>query len=263
MTTLPSFDRITAAGMYDCALQGVNHTKEEAAAVARIRERTPYYVPTIEQNRKVLGRMVRYLVNQGVRQFLDIGTGLPTQSNVHEVAEGAKVVYVDNDPRVIAHAHNLMAGSDRVRIVEGDARQPDDILKHPHVADFLSQHEPTGLLMLGILHFITDADGAYEHTERFKAAMSPGSYIAITHGTMDGFKPELNRVVSQEYKDSSNQPNMRTFTEILTFFEGCDLVPPGLVNVMHWRPDHAEPEVPPEHIGLYGGIGRIRFPRRG
>uniref|UniRef100_UPI003F493154 SAM-dependent methyltransferase n=1 Tax=Nonomuraea sp. CA-252377 TaxID=3240003 RepID=UPI003F493154 len=253
--------KVSAARMYDAALDGSHNFEVDRAAVAAIAAVTPYYVPTIQENRNVLQRMVRYLRSQGVTQFLDIGAGLPTRGQVHEIADNAKVVYVDNDPEVIAHAEALMAGTDRVRIVEGDAREPDDILAHRDVSEFLDRTSPIALLLIGVLHFIPD-DEVYKPVDRFKAALGPGNLIAITHGTTDGFDPAWNAAVEHRYESARNRPHMRSYEAIEPFFAGCDMIPPGLVNVMHWRPDSDVGAHPPEHIGLYGGIGRIQPGRR-
>ncbi|MFD0479928.1 SAM-dependent methyltransferase [Nonomuraea thailandensis] len=219
--------KVSAARMYDAALDGVNNLAVDRAAVAAITAITPYYLPTTIENRNVLQRMVRYLREQaGITQFLDIGAGLPTRGQVHEIADDAKVVYVDNDPEVIAHARALMAGTDRVRIVEGDARRPDDILAHRDVKDFLDWTSPIGLLLVGVLHFIPDDDGVYDLVERLKAALGPGSYVAITHGTTDGFDLAWNTAIAQQYESAQNRPHMRSYEEIEPFFANCDLVPP-------------------------------------
>ncbi|SPL98672.1 unnamed protein product [[Actinomadura] parvosata subsp. kistnae] len=247
---------VSAARIYDAALGGVNNLDVDRRALAAIQKVTPYVVPTIVENRNVLQRMVRYLRQQGVRQFLDIGAGLPTRGQVHEIADDAKVVYVDNDPEVITTAQALMAGTDRVRIVLGDAREPDAILAHRDVADFLDWTSPLALLLIGVLHFIPDEDGVYDLVDRFKADLSPGDYVAITHGTTDGFNPAWYAAVAKQYESAQNRPHNRPYKAIEPFFTGCELVPPGLVNATQWRPDHRVAH-PPEHIGIYSGIGKI------
>lgn len=235
----------------------------DRAAVKIFDAQMPDFRPTVRENRYFLHRVLRYLLGMGVRQFLDVGTGLPTQGNVHEIVgahrNDAKVVYVDHDPVVLSHARALMTDSDQVRIVEGDARQPDSILTHPDVRDYLDWNDRIAVLMFGLLHFISDADGAYDVVERFKAPLVPGSYVAISHGTVDGLPtPEWMETVNGQYDRTTTPTTMRTHSKIFPFFAGCEMVEPGLVNVMHWRPDGKTAGLLPSDIRLYGGVGRIQ-----
>ncbi|WP_188196689.1 SAM-dependent methyltransferase [Nonomuraea sp. SYSU D8015] len=253
-------NKASAARMYDYVLGGDDNLKIDRDAVARIEALVKYYRPAIHANRDFLRRTVRFLVEQGIRQFIDVGAGLPTRGNVHEVAETSKVVYVDNDPYVIPHARVLMAGSDRVRIVEGDARRPADILAHPYVRDFLDWQEPVALLMISVLHFIPDDanDTAYAAVNHFKSALPPGSYLAIAHGTAEGFRADHNDHVNRQYETAQNQPFMRPYADIKRFFDGCELVDPGLVEVLHWRPDSDDANrYPVDRVGVYGGVAKI------
>ncbi|WP_431929987.1 SAM-dependent methyltransferase [Nonomuraea jabiensis] len=248
----------SVARIYDFMLGGKDNFEADRAAAKVLTEKMPNFRATARENRWFLQRVLRHLLAAGVRQILDIGTGLPTAGNVHEIASTAKVVYVDNDPDVLVHARALLADTDRVRVIGEDARDPDAILTHPEVRDFLDWREPVGVLMIGLLHFIPDADGAYDIVERIKAALSPGGYVAISHGTED-YRPraEWMQTVQEQYRSSNAQPIMRSYEQILPFFEGCDMVEPGLVNVLEWHPGGTTEGRPPEQIPLYGGVGKI------
>ncbi|MGI5292957.1 SAM-dependent methyltransferase [Nonomuraea polychroma] len=247
------------ARMYDYLIRGKNHFPADIAAAEQIMKITPFYQPTAIENRYFLRRAVTHLTTLGIRQFLDIGAGLPTQGNVHEVAPHARVVYVDNDPVVIAHAHALMANTDRVRVVHADARQPHHILSHPDVHNFINWDEPVGLLMVAVLHFISDSDGAYEHVTQFRDALPAGSYLTVTHATMDGFDPAWVSGAKGVYAKSSAKATLRSYAEVERFFTGFDLEPPGkLVYIPEWHPDGIREPFPPEAIGVYGAVGKVR-----
>ncbi|MEV1002674.1 SAM-dependent methyltransferase [Nonomuraea sp. NPDC050202] len=250
----------SVARIYDLFLGGKDNFASDRAAAEAIKEKVPYFQPTVRENRRFLQRAVRFLTDAGVRQILDIGTGLPTAGNVHEIASQARVVYVDYDPIVVHHANALLATeTDRVRVVAGDARWPNNILTHPDVRNFLEWREPIGLLMVGLLHFVTDDDGAHDIVEQFKAALAPGSYLVISHGTYDYNPPaEWVQTVQDQYRPSNAEPFMRPKEQVELFFAGCDMVEPGLVNATQWRPDGESEGLPPEQIALYGGVGRIR-----
>jgi hypothetical protein len=256
-------NRVSAARMYDLVLGGGDNLQIDRDAVAAIEARIPFYRPAIHANRDFLRRVVRYLEEeQGIRQFIDIGAGLPTRGNVHEVAERSKVVYIDNDPEVIVHAHALMSGSDRVRIVEGDVRRPAEILDHRDVRHFLDWRERVAILSIAVLHFVPDgesgSDGSvYDAVEEFKSAAAAGSYLAISHGTAEGFDPDSNDHVNRQYGSARNRPFMRSRAAIQRFFNGCELVTPGLVEVSDWRPDVDTFKPPFERLGVLGGVGRI------
>ncbi|MEV4079182.1 SAM-dependent methyltransferase [Nonomuraea fuscirosea] len=248
-----------SARMYDYFLGGKDSFPADVAAARRVQDRQPIIQAASRENRHFLRRVVRYLAGEaGIRQFLDIGTGLPTQGNVHEIAPEARVVYVDNDPMVIAHAHALMIGGDehRVRIIQGDAREPHTILDHPQVVRHLDFDQPLGVLMVGLLHFIRDQEGADEVVGAFIRPLVPGSHLAISHGTLDGFDTRTVADVRLVYENAMSY-QMRTRAQISRFFTGLDMVEPGLVPVTDWRPDDITEGVPGDNIGLLGGVGRV------
>ncbi|MGW4412030.1 SAM-dependent methyltransferase [Nonomuraea sp. NPDC004702] len=251
----------SVARIYDYFLGGDNNLASDRAAAEVIAKNVPYFEATVRENRRFLQRAVRYLTNAGVRQILDLGTGLPTAGNVHEIASTARVVYVDYDAIVVRHANALMADTDRVRVIGADARDPETILTHRDVRDFLDWRDPVAILMVGLLHFMDD-DDATRTVEQFKAALTPGSYLAISHGTEDyNPRPEWVATVQEQYRTSNATPYMRSKRDVEKFFTGCDMVVPGVVNALTWHPDGESEGLPPERIALYGGVGRIRAAR--
>ncbi|MCF6467330.1 SAM-dependent methyltransferase [Nonomuraea sp. MG754425] len=247
-----------SARMYDYFLGGKDSFPADVAAARKVQDRQPIIRAASRENRYFLRRAVRYLAELGIDQFLDLGTGLPTQGTVHEIATGARVVYVDHDPMVIAHAHALMIGGDehRVRIIEGDAREPHTILDHPQVVRHLDFDRPLGVLMLGLLHFIRDQEGAGDVVSEFVRPLVPGSYLAISHGTLDGFDTRLVADVRLVYENAMSY-QMRTRAQISRFFTGLDMVEPGLVPATDWRPDGVTEGVPGDKIGLLAGVGVV------
>jgi hypothetical protein len=200
---------------------------------------------------------VRYLAAEcGVRQFLDIGSGLPRQNNVHEVAQAvvwdAKVVYVDHDPMVSMHGRALLANDPHTAFIEADLLRPEEIIDAAEVRRVLDFAEPVALLLFAILHFVPDADDPYDLVAQFRDALPVGSYLGLSHGAPadDEQFRELSR---QVYQDASAQLTVRSPEAIVRFFDGFDLEPPGLVPITNWRPD-ADTEQRPTR--LYGGVGR-------
>ncbi|MGI5292952.1 SAM-dependent methyltransferase [Nonomuraea polychroma] len=249
--------RPNSARMYNFFIGGKDWYPADVAAAQRVLKLTPDTPKHSRENRYFLRRVVTHLSQVlGVTQFLDIGAGLPTHGNVHEIAPTARVVYVDNDPVVIATARALMAETDKVRIVHGDVRRPEQILSDPTVRTFLDWDAPMALLMVGLLHFVTDDEGAYGAVATFRDALPIGSYLALSHGWTDGFREDLVRDVGQVYSSLSFQ--LRTHAQVASFFDGFDLVEPGLVHIPDWHPDGISEGLAPESVGMGGGVGRVR-----
>ena len=213
--------------------------------------------------RAFLGRAVRFLaVEAGIRQFLDIGTGIPNDGNVHAVLErvaaDAHVVYVDNDPIVLAHAHALLAGSDRADYVDGDLCEPETIL-HQAVGT-LDFDKPMAVLLFGILHVVPDTADPYGAVATFVRSMAPGSYLAISHMTTDVQPEAMAEVLGRldETTRDTNPPAFRSKDDVTRFFAGLDLVKPGVVQIDLWRPDaESGPSRPGGRIPpLYAGVAR-------
>jgi len=202
---------------------------------------------------------VRYLAREaGIRQFLDIGTGIPSSNNTHEVAQAAapdaRIVYVDNDPIVLAHARDLLTSTEQgaSAYIEADLRDPPAILdKAARTLDF---SQPVAIMLLGILHLISDADDPYRIVARLLHAVPAGSYLAISHPASDIHSSQAE--VQRRYNERVSTPQtLRSHAEVCRFFDGLSLVPPGVVYVHTWRPDPGS-EVPEGITSAHGGLGR-------
>ena len=238
----PAFDTGTAnaARIYDCLLGGKDHFPADREAAARLVEALPGTVQACRDNREFLQRVVRHLAKAGFRQFLDIGTGLPTMGSVHEVAQqaepGARVAYVDYDPIVLAHAQALLAGTPSVIAVEGDLRDPGAIIASPDVQGHLDFTEPVAVLLVAVLHFVTDDEQPHAIVKALMGAMAPGSHLALTHVTADHVTPQAAATAQAVYGTASAPVTARTRDEVTRFFDGMTLLPPGVTGVSQWRP---------------------------
>jgi hypothetical protein len=202
---------------------------------------------TCREQREYLRRAVRFLAEAGIRQFIDIGTGLPTQENTHEVAQKiapeARIAYIDNDPIVLAHARVLMADQDHGRTVfiHADARDPAKLLADPALTDVIDFTQPVAVLLIGILHFLPDNENPGGLISALMDVVPAGSYLAISHGTPD-FAPAIGDAVQAAYQASSMPCRVRTSAEVMDLLKGVELVDPGLVLLAEWRPDGPVPE---------------------
>jgi SAM-dependent methyltransferase len=198
----------------------------------------------------------------GIRQFLDIGTGLPTRGNVHEIAHaakpGARVVYADNDPVVVAHARALLADSLTVAAVHGDLREPDRLLALPDVRTFIDWDEPVAVLMVAVLHFLEDSKNPWAAVDAFKARMAPGSYLVLSHVTSDDTPPEMARQAAEVYQNASAPGMARSRAQIARFFDGLEMVSPGLADPAVWRRPRLGAASRP--VLFYAGAGRKTGP---
>jgi hypothetical protein len=251
----------STARMYDFWLGGKDHFAADRSAAAKVSEIAPHVKTVAIENRKFVRRVVRYLAAEaGITQFLDIGAGLPTQGNVHEVAQqvnpDARVVYVDNDPMVLAHSRALRTGGNTI-VLEGDLRDPAAILDHPRTRSLIDFGQPLAVLLAAVLHFIGDDDDPHAIITSISQALPAGSHLVISHTTGDilsrGWTPAEG--VRWRYKTNvASGATMRDEETILRFFAAFELVPPGLVQVPCWRPD--EPGSPDAwKVGLIGGVG--------
>lgn len=222
--------------MYDYYLGGKDNFPADRAAAEKVLEIVPHIPVGVRENRGFLGRAVRFLRAQGITQFLDIGAGLPTRENVHQVAgDAAKVVYVDNDPQVLAHARALLEDSPQVRIIDGDVREPARVLAD--AGEHLDLSQPVAVLMLAILHFVQDDPRPIVAT--LTSALAPGSFMALSHVCSD-VQPEAAPGVERVYQGASAQFTARRSPEIIALFDGLDLVEPGVVNLPEWRSDNPD-----------------------
>jgi O-methyltransferase involved in polyketide biosynthesis len=227
------------ARMYSYWLSQKDHYATDRAAANKILEQFPEVAEVAVANRAFMSRAVQYLADQGITQFLDVGSGLPASPNVHETARtvtpGARVVYADRDPVVLAHARALLAVDDQVGVVAGDIRNPEHIFTEAAASGVIDTSLPTGVLLLSVLHFLTAAE-ADAAVAAFRERMAPGSYLAISAGTSTGTDPALIRLLQDVYGDAAPVTG-RTEAEIAAWFGGLTLVEPGLVDVWAWRPD--------------------------
>ena len=249
------------ARVYDYWLGGHHNLvadRELAEAMATL---DPWIPAACKANRAFMGRAVRYLAGQGIRQFLDIGSGIPTAGNVHEVAQransGARVAYVDVDPVAIAHSKAILAGHDNAAIVDGDLREPEKILAHDAIGRLIDFSQPVGLLLVSVLPFISDAGDPWRIVATLREALAPGSYLVLCHAT-DESRPGVAQAAEKMYNRTvPTQARMRSGAEILRFFDGFELVDPGLVYMPLWRPD-SPADVPsdPSKFWCLVGVGR-------
>ncbi|TDB74754.1 SAM-dependent methyltransferase [Micromonospora sp. KC723] len=239
----------SVARVYDFMLGGKDNFAVDRMVAEHALKITPDGPQAAQANRAFLRRVVRFLVaEQGIDQFLDLGSGLPTRGNVHEVATRhdprARVVYVDNDPIVLAHGRALLAHDGTATVIQADARSPEAILEHPELRRFLDFDRPVGLLLFGILHHIRDDEDPKAIATTLCAALPPGSYAAISHFRDPGARypaaSDKAREVERIFNQSLGTGRWRTDEEILSFVEGLEVVEPGLVPLAEWRPEPGE-----------------------
>jgi hypothetical protein len=247
------------ARVYDYWLGGkTNFASDRVAARAAVRA-APHVVEGVRGNRAFLARAVRYLVGQaGIRQFLDIGTGIPAADNTHEVAQdlapGSRVVYVDNDPIVLAHARALLtsAAEGATAYLDQDLRNVPELVAA--AAGTLDFSQPVAVMLIGILHCIPDEDDPAGIIKRLMDAVPAGSYLAISHPANDLNDPGVRRLASRLNELMPVQLRFRSRAEVAVFFDGLDLVEPGLIRVPEWRPDRDTDRGNP--AALWGGVAR-------
>lgn len=254
------------ARAYDFFLGGKDNFAADREMAALACQVTPDGPEAAQANRSFLRRVVRYLVEEaGIRQFLDIGSGLPTQGNVHEVAHEidpkAQVVYVDNDPIVLAHGRALLADNQTTTVVTADLRRPDEILRHERVREFIDFDRPVGLLLFAILHHVHDVDDPPSIAASLRAALPPGSYLAVSHFHNPGDAlPDVAREAAQietVFNETLGTGRWRSRDEILAYFGDMELLVPGLVPLPQWRPDADErSEQSHTYHTFIGGVGR-------
>lgn len=253
--------RANVARVYDYLLGGSHNFLADQDLGRSLAAVDPSIRAIAHANRDFLGRAVRFLAAAGIGQFLDIGSGIPTEGNVHEVAQQARpdsrVVYAEVDAVAIAHSKALLAENQNTAIIEADLRDPQKILTHEDTRRLIDFSQPAGLLLMCVLHFIADAEDPWRIVARLRDALAPGSYLVIGHGTDEG-NPVVVRAAKKMYNRSvSTQMHVRSHAEILRFFDGFDLIDPGLVYVPLWRPD--SPADVPSDPGKYWclvGVGR-------
>ncbi|MEV8638848.1 SAM-dependent methyltransferase [Streptosporangium sp. NPDC051023] len=247
------------ARMYDYFLGGKDNFHIDRICAERVREHAPEVFVMAQENRAFLGRAVRYLAAEaGIDQFLDVGAGLPTQENVHQVAQkinpAARTVYVDHDPVVLTHARALLATDDHTWAIRQDVRAPEKILTAVDALGLLDLSRPVGVLLVAVLHFVTDAEDPYGIVATVMEALPAGSYLVVSHVEE---RPGLREAAAQ-YRDANAPVTLRTAEEIGRMFDGLALVDPGVVQVSDWRPDDPFCPVLDEDRRKWvcGGVGR-------
>lgn len=253
----------SAARIYDYSLGGSHNFKVDRDFARQVFQYVPW-VPHINRlNRSFLWRVVRFYLDQGIDQFLDLGSGIPTLGNVHEVAQqarpGARVVYVDYEPLAYQHASTLLADNPHATIIQADIRDPETILDHPDTRALLDFDQPLGLLMVGVLLFIGPDDQPADLVATYRQRLAPGSLLAITHLCDEHASPEQREQVAAAvaaYQNANEQLHVRTHEEITTWFDGMELAEPGVVFLPDWRPEStSEADDIARPLG-YGGVAR-------
>jgi S-adenosyl methyltransferase len=258
-------EKAHAARVYNWLLGGTDNFAIDREVAVRANEGLPGGLDgaraNVRANRDFLGRAVRHLVGEaGIRQFLDIGTGVPDADNVHAVAQAAapecRVVCVDSDPVVLAHAHCLMASTPEGRsaFVYGDLRDPDEILAA--AAETLDFKKPVAVMLVAILHFFTDADDPFGIVGRLMNAVCPGSFLVVSHGAADIDAENMAELTRRLSEGSHETFVWRSHSDVFRFFDGLELIEPGVVPVDEWRPDNGTDRGVDWTIPFYGGLGR-------
>jgi hypothetical protein len=253
----------SVARIYDYLLGGAHNFAVDREVAMQVERAMPDARSVARVSRAFLVRCVRFMVEQGIRQFLDIGSGIPTVGNVHEIAQGVvpecRVVYVDKDPIAAAHSELMLVDNDRAMIVHADMRDPDSILEHPETRRLLDFDQPVGLLTLLMLHFLPNEIEPWKLLARYRDALAPGSYLAITHISADSQEPGVSGVADViKGSRSADQITERSYEQVLDLFGDFELVEPGLVGCPAWRPTGPRDmsEIAESNKTVFAGVAR-------
>lgn len=254
-------ERPSAARIYDYALGGVHNFSVDREAARVMFEVMPDLPLSMQANRAFLRRAVQFLAERGIRQLLDVGSGIPTVGNVHEVAQRidpeTRVMYVDIDPVAVAHSRAVLTGNDRANVIQADIRQPDAILSDPDVRGLLDFDQPIGLLLVSVLQFVPEADDPPGIVARFRDALAPGSYVVISQPTNDAMRKEGEEVEQMIHERVPGNFQYATRESFERLFAGFQVERPGIVWGPLWYPDTPSyVEENPEHSMIYVGVGR-------
>jgi SAM-dependent methyltransferase len=250
------------ARVYDYWLGGSNNFVADQDAARAMITVVPNIRAIARANRAFLGRAVRVLADAGIRQFLDIGSGIPTSQNVHQVtqqvAPGSHVVYADIDAVAVAHSRMLLEDNPDAAALQGDLRQPRDILSAPETQLLIDFSQPVGLLLVSVLHFLDDAEDPWQVVTQLREALAPGSYLVLSHATGDA-RPQVATAANTVYMNKVQaRGDVRSRDAVLRFFDGFKLVDPGLVYLPEWRPDPADEQpADPGEIWMLAGMGKL------
>lgn len=249
----------SSARIYDYLLGGGHNFEADRQAAQRLLAAVPAR-DMARRNRSFLRRAVLFLIDAGIRQFLDLGSGIPTVGNVHEVAQEAdpacRVLYVDIEPIAVAHSELLLTGNDNASVIRADLRKPDTILDTAETRRLLDLQQPLGVLMVGVMQFVPDADDPWAIVAGYREHIASGSYLAMSHFTPDGMPERMAQAV-EVFKNTQEPAHPRTHAQVMRMFDGFELVEPGLVYTSQWHPESAEDaDDQPHHSNLYAAIGR-------
>ena len=253
--------RPSSARVYDYFLGGAHNFAVDRELADMIARMTPHVGDTMRANRAFVRRVVRYLVDRGVTQFLDVGSGIPTVGNVHEVAQRAdpasRVVYVDIDPVAVSHSRAILADNPNAVVIQADARDAEAILDDPQTRALLDFDAPVALLALGVLHFVPDEDDPAGIVARLRRPLVSGSYVALVNVTHEDQPPEV--IEAQKLAGRTGTPiYLRSRAELTAQFDGLPLVDPGLVHLPLWHPDSPlDPADDPARYGALTGVARV------
>jgi SAM-dependent methyltransferase len=257
-------ERPSIARIYDFYLGGNHNLPADREAARQVVEMMPELPDIMRVNRAFLRRCVRYLVESGITNFLDLGSGIPTVGNVHEIAQAvdptSRVVYVDNDPVAVAHSKEILAGNDRALMVPADLRDATGVLNHPEVNRLLllGLGEPIAVLMSAVLHFVPDDDEAAALVASFRDSMAPGSYLLVSHASRSVESHERVGQAAEEYSRTVAPMKLRSLADVAALLDGFDLVEPGVVYCAQWRPDPADGPVPADPLPQICALARKR-----
>jgi hypothetical protein len=250
-------NRPNAARVYDYLLGGGCNFEVDRVFARQLQQITPHVERSMQDNRAFLGRAVRFCVEQGVRQFLDLGSGIPTVGNVHEIAQrlapDARVVYVDHEPIAVAHSQLILTGNDNADVVLADLLQVDSVLSSQPVRRLLDFTQPMAVILAAVLHFVPDDAGPYGVVARYVDAMPSGSFLVVSHGVRAEQQREEDTY--RLYNQSSTPAAGRTREEVHAFLAGTEIVNPGVVWTSQWRPEF-DPGEYLHQAGVYAAVGR-------
>jgi hypothetical protein len=254
----------SAARMYDYNLGGSHNFGIDRQVADRVTQAMPDFPKIQRANRAFLRRAVTFLVDSGIRQFLDLGSGIPTVGNVHEIAQRSapesRVDYVDIDPVAVIHSDAILADNDRAAAIRADVRDAAGILTNATVQNMIDFTRPVAVLMVTVLHFIPDEDNPLEIVRTFRDAMCPGSHLVLSHGTTEGGTRDEIRAGVRAGRDNRVNVTMRRREEVVRMFEGFDILDPGVVFTPQWRPDSPNDVLSdqPDRAAVYAAVGRKR-----
>lgn len=252
--------RPSAARVYDYFLGGAHNFEIDRQLAEQIASMTPNLAATMRSGRDFLRRAVRVLLDAGIDQFLDIGSGIPTVGNVHEVAQAAnpkaRIVYVDIDPVAVAHSRELLAGNDLTAVLHADLREPERILAEARESGLIDFDRPVGILLAGVVHFVPNADRPGDLLATLRAAAAPGSYLVVSHSTFED-QPQEMLDAQRLSARTDTEITLRSRAEISSFFGDWTILEPGVVHMPLWRPDSpSDVDEHPERFGAFGGVAR-------